>query len=292
MTDRSRVAALMAWLDSMWASFDALVDAFSADDWRRKHGADWVFADVPYHLAYFDNEIIAYPLAQGPNLPSEDRMDLASLAALQAWNASQFARRSAYYAPDRSLTRWRTTRAEIRASLAAMTDADLARPTWMALPAARGWRSAEFAAITCLAHAWNEFMELRFLAGRDQPEPAPEVTHAALEEHLRQLQLFFDPAAAANQTFTTVWTIDGAGGGQWTFQVADGRPHVTSGAVGQPDLAIALSALTFVKLWNQKLDRAQAIAAGEVQVSDLDALATFDALYPPPDPATPLPAAS
>lgn len=291
MSDRDRVETLLAQLDNLWACFDGLFETFVAEDWRRRHGVDWTLADVPYHLAYFDNEIIAYPLAQGPHLPAQDRIDLKSQAALQAWNASQFARRSAYYAPDRSLARWRATRAEIRAALSAMDDADLARPTWMALPAAHGWRSAEFAAVVCLTHAWNEFMELRFLSDRLEPEPRADVTHAALGEYLRQVQLYFDPAIAGDASFTAVWEIAGPGGGQWTFHVANGHSCVESGGVAQADLTIAMDALTFVKLWNEKLAMAQGLETGAIRVNSAEELARFSALYPGPNPNSSLPAA-
>ncbi len=95
MPDHSHSEALIAQLENLWGCFDGLFDSLSAEDWQRKHGADWTLADVPYHLAYFDHEMIAYPLAAGPGLPESDRMKIDSVAALQRWNASQFTCRSA-----------------------------------------------------------------------------------------------------------------------------------------------------------------------------------------------------
>lgn len=95
MPDHSHSEALIAQLENLWGCFDGLFDSLNAEDWQRKHGADWTLADVPYHLAYFDHEMIAYPLAAGPGLPESDRMKIDSVAALQRWNASQFTCRSA-----------------------------------------------------------------------------------------------------------------------------------------------------------------------------------------------------
>ena len=95
MSNRDRIAAVTAQLESLWADYDDLFASFNAEDWQRQHGTDWTLADVPYHLAYFDHEVIAYPLAAGAGLPEVDRIELDSIAALHRWNANQFARRSA-----------------------------------------------------------------------------------------------------------------------------------------------------------------------------------------------------
>jgi hypothetical protein len=136
-------------------------------------------------------------------------------------------------------------------------------------------------------------MELRYLAERSEPEPPPEVTRAALGELLRQLNAYYDHLHAP-VTLATVLDLSGPGGDRWTLRAANGRSTVEPGDAADADLRIALDIVAFAKLWNGKIDLAQAIASGEArvtgQVSDGDKLALFNALYPTPDPDTLLPA--
>lgn len=289
MTDRVRVETIIAELDNLWACFDALFDSFSAEDWQRKHGADWTLADVPYHMAYFDNEVIAHPLAQGPVLPESDRIELDSVSALHRWNARQFARRSAYNEPAKAVARWRTTRTEMREKLRTLTDSDLERPTWMALTLSRGWRTAEYACTICLAHGWTELMQLRYHAGREAPEPAPEVTHKAVSEYIRLFQSLLDPQAARSSRFSVVWDITGPGGGHWTALVADGRVTLRDGADPDADLVLRMSPLTFSLFWNGKIGLLEAASSGQIEVGHSNALTAFQTLFPPPDSNAALP---
>jgi hypothetical protein len=50
------------------------------------------------------------------------------------------------------------------------------------------------------------------------------------------------------------------------------------------DLVMTQDAVSFVKTWNQMWDPAEGIQSGRIEVSDFDALKTFGALFPPPDP--------
>lgn len=284
MSDRTRTEALIAQLENLWACFDDLFDSFSADDWQRKHGADWTLADVPYHLAYFDNEMIAYPLAAGPEFPESERIQLDSLAALQRWNASQFARRSAYSEPDKAVARWRATRNEMLKQLRSLNDADLKRPTWLALSQARGWRTAEYVCRYCIAHGWNEFMELRHYAERETANPAPAVTHTALAVFIGLYQSLLDNEAAGDADFTLVWEITGPGGGSWTTRVADGKASLHEGGATAADLTLRMSPPQFALWWDGQIDLSEAAASGQISVSDQKSLATFNTLFPPRDP--------
>jgi hypothetical protein len=38
--------------------YDTIFDSLTASDWRRTHGKHWVIADVPYHLSYFDRDLV------------------------------------------------------------------------------------------------------------------------------------------------------------------------------------------------------------------------------------------
>jgi hypothetical protein len=57
--ERTKLASRMAQLEEIWATFDELFASFEPEDWSRRHGPDWIFADVPYHMYFFDQEFIA-----------------------------------------------------------------------------------------------------------------------------------------------------------------------------------------------------------------------------------------
>src|SRR5260370_27132992 len=62
--------ALLADLEGLWQRFDQLVGTLGPDDWAGKHGQHWTFTDVPYHLAYFDLDVIAAAIKGGLRFPT------------------------------------------------------------------------------------------------------------------------------------------------------------------------------------------------------------------------------
>src|SRR5262245_66583422 len=70
MSGRDQVEGIVGQLEELWAHFDTLYDAVeAAGDWRHRHGPDWTFADLPYHMAYFDDQLVARALELGPDYP-------------------------------------------------------------------------------------------------------------------------------------------------------------------------------------------------------------------------------
>src|SRR5947209_15939995 len=67
-------AALLADLEGLWQRFDELVETLGPDDWSGKHGQHWTFTDVPYHLAYFDLDVIPIAITRGLNVPINEQI--------------------------------------------------------------------------------------------------------------------------------------------------------------------------------------------------------------------------
>ncbi len=66
------VREIMADVEGLWAGLDEIFGSFSASDWDRPHGADWTMATVPFHLSYFDRDIVANGIEKGPDMHVED----------------------------------------------------------------------------------------------------------------------------------------------------------------------------------------------------------------------------
>ena len=89
----STIAELSAQLESIWADLDEVLSRVEGPAWTNKHGRHWTFRDVPYHLSYFDEEIIAEPIERGADVPEGEQQVLATIAELNAWNDAHLANR-------------------------------------------------------------------------------------------------------------------------------------------------------------------------------------------------------
>ena len=72
MMVNTTVRALMADMENLWAGLDEVFASFGLADWARPHGPLWTMADVPFHLSYFDRDVIAHALDRGPDMPESD----------------------------------------------------------------------------------------------------------------------------------------------------------------------------------------------------------------------------
>lgn len=93
---RAQLEELMTHIEENWLNLNVLFDDINiTNDWDHKHGPDWTFADLPYHLAYCNQEILIRGIKAGPDLPEEEQELLDSLEAINIWNTRHFAERPA-----------------------------------------------------------------------------------------------------------------------------------------------------------------------------------------------------
>lgn len=276
---RAQLDALAGQIEEMWGHLDTLFEGLKAGNgWDRKHGPDWTLADVPYHLAYCNRDVVARGLKLGPDYPETEQELLASPDALNAWNARKFAERPAGQTAERSVAQWRESCEEVRRLTAGMKDADLAQPCWQ--PIFLGWGTARDLLAFCLNHDWSEFTQLRIHMGRAEPVPSPAITRGYLASILNYFPMFLNQEAAAGQEFTSVMAFTDPDVGAWTIRVADGAATLSEGEATNADLVMTQSAETFEKSFRRIHDPAEAIQSGAIQVSDFEALATFGQLFP------------
>src|SRR4051812_29775296 len=108
MAGRAQLEGILGQLDELWGHLDTLFDTIEAKgEWERGHGPDWTFADVAYHLAYFDAELIVRGLGLGPDYPEDQQERYATTDEINAWNARQFAKRPFGQPPQASVAQTR-----------------------------------------------------------------------------------------------------------------------------------------------------------------------------------------
>ncbi len=275
---KDQLNGLMAHIEENWANLNSLFDDLTAaGGWSQKHGPDWIFADLPYHLAYCNQEILIRGVKAGPDLPEAEQELLPTVDAINDWNARKFAERPAGQPVEQSVAQWRDTCDEIRRLASEMTDADLQRPFFM--PLMTGWVVAQDGFNFIRNHDWGEFMQLRLHLGRDEPVPSAGLTRAYLASMLGFLPLFLNREAAAGRTFTAVMEFTNPGVGAFTLTAKDGSAEFKEGAAPDADLVMTQSAESYVKTMNGMHDPAAAIQSGEIKVNDFEALATFSQLF-------------
>jgi hypothetical protein len=269
---------LMSDLEDLWDKLDALLDRLTEKDWGRRHRGHWTFADLPFHLAYFDRDIVIQSLLYGPDVPASEQTKLSGNAATAAWNYARSAKRPATQTVEDSLTQMHAGRELIRRLVAGRDDEDMERTVWLPL---LGWATAYDAIETCLGHTWRHFLELRIRMNRDTPTPTSRQTHRALGNLMATLPSRMERAQAARlrRPFTVVLAFTGPGGGSWTMRVQNRGATVTEGSTARANLTITQTPEAYAepldgigRLWI-------AVLRGKKKVKGLGAMVTFARLF-------------
>jgi len=290
--NRVKLDILIGQLKEMWAGMDTLYQNIKPDEWSTPHGADWVFADVPFHMVYCEIELVADVMDKGLELPKEKQVEALNFAKLGAWNDEQFAKRPNDLTPQQSLADLKAVQERILDSLGPLDDSDLTRPVWLITPFSMGWRNLEFLLKWDILHNWMEFIQLRYLMGRDDPEMSALTTHTILNSFMWLYPVLLDREVAKSSKFNFVSTISGDSGGSWTIAVENGTAVVRVGRPERVDLEMIQSIETFSLVLLGKVDPGEAIQSGAIQVIHSENLPTLGRLFPAPEPdknLTPVP---
>jgi hypothetical protein len=282
--NREQLESLQAQLEEMWTHLDTLFAKLNeTNGWGQKHGPDWTFADVPYHLAYCNRDVVTRGLQLGPDYPEAEQELLASPQALPEWNERKFSERPSGQTAAESVAQWRNSCDAIRRLTASMNDADLGRPCWQ--PIFMGWATAAHLLAFGLTHDWSEFTQLRIHMGLSEPTPSPAITRAYLGAMLNFFPMMLNKEAANGEPFNerpfkAVMAFTDPEVGAWTIQVADGVATLNYGAAKDADLVMTQSSETFEKTFRGIHDPAEAIQSDQAQVNDFESLAKFGQLFP------------
>src|SRR6266545_7179959 len=278
------LAALLAQLEELWGHVDTLLDPLTPADWQRKHGKHWVFADLPYHLGYYDRDTVADPIRIGTNLPANQQQLMRSMGELDAWNARKFAERRPGQTVAESLAQMRASRDAVRQAVAGLTDADLDRRVFIPLVGC-DWVTVRLALQSCLIHTWSHFTEARLRLKQAAPIPSPAITHAALSFFLSMMPMMVSRDNMPARPFTALMSVGGAGGGDWTIRVADGVCYVTEGCAGAADLTMTYrDADTFLATAKNVQNPMLAMLTGKIRVQGFRNMGTVGKLFAEPKP--------
>lgn len=274
------ITSIRTELEAGWRLFDGIYDTLTPEQWARKFGKTWTFAEQPYHLAYFDR-MIAKAVAEGESSPP-DHLHARSMGDMNAWNQREFANRKPSHNVQDSLRDMRASRDALRKLTATMTDADLDRKAWM--PLIFGWVSARDVLQAAIVHNVAEYWKLWIRTGQKAPAPSPAAVHLRLDFMMRFLPATLNRDLAARTPFTVTWNFDGPGGGMWTFRVRDGKCTVTEGPADKSDVMITMKPETFHKLVAKMTPPPLLMLTGQMKVKGFMKMGTFGKLFPEPRP--------
>ena len=281
---------LLGNLENLWQGIDEMLDSLGPEDWSRPHGPDWTYADVPYHLSYFDRELAARAIERGPDVPQAEQRVWRDFNDLNAWNGEWFAKRPADQTPQQAVEQMQATREQLRSAVGQLGEGGLDRPVF--LPLFGAWVNTGAVLMACGAHAWNHHTELRIRLERDGPEASESAVHTSLAFYQTLApHIMLNREQAATRRLTAVMDFPGHGGGVWTCTVGDGGFTVSEERAEKPDIVMTQSPDTFVKTWTGMADPAQLIQSGEIKVEGTpESMEAYGALFSPPGPSQAIPA--
>ena len=287
-----RVSGMLSSLEGLWSALDSLFEEMSPADWQRPHGPDWIFADLPYHLAYIDRLCVARPIELGKSLPAVEQVQLRTLNELNAWNQGKFAARPDGQIVEISLQQMYKSREYVRQVSAALTDADLANPAWFPLLNMRGFRTVQVALAFGVGHIWQHMEEARVRHGHAGTMVGPDLTHAMLNGTIPGIPLylviptttlFLDAGRAKELNFSFALNITGPGGGLWDFHASDAGWRVRELGSADTDLMLSMDLDNYIRMRHFISDMASLIESGDITASDDRALAVYNQLFVVPD---------
>jgi hypothetical protein len=275
--------AFLADLEDLWRCLDELFASLGPGDWSYWHGQYWTFADVPYHLGYFDRDVVAYPIEHGQDICTAAQWAARSKSELDAWNERMFAHRPPDQTVMRSLAQMQASQEALRFIISQMPESGLDRPVWFPLLVG-GWVPARAVLASCRLHTWCHVMELRLRhpASTHSTLGVPRATtmHAALGDLMSFFPLRLNRVQAEQICFTLTMNFSGPGGGSWTVRVADGACTVSEGQAARADLVLFQSPDCFMKTCLELHDPMAGVQNGEISVQGVEYLDIFARLFP------------
>ena len=262
----------LARLENLWESVDELFGSFDESQWARPHGADWTFADVPFHLGYFDAEAIAGPIAADGSAVEP----MNSVEDVDRWNDDRMANRPAAGVAS-ALEQMEHGRAAIRAAVAG------AAPGQEVVAPLAGVRPLPVASVLThgLAHTWSHLNEAAYRS-QSAVRASPEVSAVAVESTLVFMTILLDRDAASESSLTIGFDVGAIG--SYTLAIADGDGHVSESDGSPVDLRFRFGdEQAFSRMFSGVSNLGRLLLTRAVRIKGYSKLRLFGTLLPPPD---------
>lgn len=234
-----RLAFQSSDLDALWEAQDEFWGQFSDADWRRRHGRDWTYADVLYHLTYF-NQVVIDAIQRKPDAPLPK--PLATLRALDEWNEQQFSRHSTYQDMEQA-------KRDFKASQIALREAshNFNRPIFLPLLRVGGWRTLDFALEYTFYHNWSHFTEAHLRRYNWLPGLPNRMVHIGLDFLMDVIAGSASLDRAGQTPLRWALHLTDIAGGTWTFEISSKVCTLYDGQRGHPHITTTMSINTFLK---------------------------------------------
>jgi hypothetical protein len=260
------LAGLMSDLEQLWQALDTAFAGLDARAWRTRHGAKWQLSDVPWHMAYFDREVVAEGIARGGAMAGSGCLPMQTLAEFAAWNERHFAARPPQLDVGSAVEAMRASRAAIRAATAQLTEEDLSRPVWIALTGYGGWRSVRFVLALARMHTWSHLTQVRQHLRLATADPGPAVTRAAVDGYLRSLPVLWSTGPVEGPPVTVAVRLTGPGGGHWAVQLSEQGCRVGAELPAAAEVEISSSPELLVALLADIVSPPAALLRGDLRI--------------------------
>jgi len=248
-------------LETVWSSLDSFYARFSPQDWARPHGGEWTFADMPFHVAYFNQTVI-----NSLRNEHEKKVPL-NLRELNAWNNAHYAQRPAEHAGAKSLAYLHETQSALK-QLAAEHPPET--PVFLPLIIVGGWRTLTFALEYLLDHTWLHFTESHLRHKQSLPDLPASLVNRILNFNMEVAAGALRSDDLTGVDLVTVIRLTDAGGGAWTFTMRDGKCRVTPTADLHPDTQITTDIATYLKTTLHRMLSPQlALLTGKMRIKGL-----------------------
>lgn len=264
---------ILSELEDLWKKFDKIYSALSEEDWNKKYGKEWIFADQPFHLAFFDR-MVAKALMGGSK---KGKLFLKDMAQINAWNESEFRKRPKHFTYKQSLEEFRRSHEDLRKAASKINKWD--QQVWM--PLFFGWGSAKDCLNASLVHSAGEYMELCMRVKK--PIDLLTSTMKRREQFMMLfMSLSFDKKAAMRKDFTLAWNFIGRGPSSWIVKIEKGEGKLIEGKTKQADLTMTMTLETFEKMLRKMKNSMLMMLTREIKIQGFSKMPTFMKLFPQP----------
>ncbi len=282
MDNKTDLTALTDQWEALWQGLDRLFDNLRPSDWQRPHGDDWVVADVPYHLTYYDRDIVIQSIRARERIGHGP--DATVILDVDAWNARKFAERLVGQDIEETLEQMQVVRQELRDLTFGLDDDQLGEAVFFPMPGG-GIKTVRYALTTGLVHTWNHLTEARLRLRRYHPVPDPAATHTTIDYYVNLLPGMLDPKRTARTKLNMMMSVGGPGGGHWAVLIRDGQCTVAKGRLRRPDVSMSFDdADTCAAMMLGLKNPMSIMMSGKVKFKGLRKMGTLTKLFAlPPD---------